>query len=611
MTPTLRLVSSCALLLGAPTAFAANLSCDDIMNMVDHSVPSTVVVDTIKQAGGRFSDAEIQCLLDRGAYPEVIELARSRKVEATPAPAPTRRAEPEDDRASARRRFEDADTLTGDLDEDFGDEAGGYGASDLDQYIRDYKARKYRTASYGLFQLLEENAYPEKDSVIKYYLAKSLQGLEMYHAAQVYYMEVIRKGPSNPLFKHALPRLAQVSTRIGDDFELLRIVGKISPESFPRQARPHMYYLLGRKALEADQLADAVAAFEQVPTNHILYPRAQYLAGTIQYKRDKLKSAVRAFREVIRSDIPTEDPKLVREIEDLKDLAILNIARVYYALQKLETAESYYEKVDRASTHWPQALFEQAWARFFLGDLNKTLGLLMTAGSPFFDKTHFLPDTQYLRALSYFQLCEYTDVDRVLTLFEVRHVPMRNELKEVIDRFRTEAGQQSFDVAFDLFFGDQATADTELPVALFARILRNRDLASLIQHLDVIQSEMDAVRSQTPQWRDTLGQHLNSQLARDMQRYKERAGRVLLQQMLTEYRNLETLLQDADILRFEVADAQRQDYMFKMSNPRVDDFAAQNIDFAVDPRYIYWPFNGEFWSDELAYYQFAEQGSCN
>ncbi len=603
-----------ALLAVPASAQAAGLSCDDIMNMVDHSVPAAVVVDTIKGAGGKFTDADLQCLRDRGAYPEVLAMAESMKVQPVQAaPAVDDDESLEDDRgAQARSRFDDAESLTGDLDEDFGDDSsGGYGANDLDQFIRDYKARKYRTASHGLYQLLEENAYPEKDSVIKYYLAKSLQALEMYHAAQAYYMDVIRKGPSNPLFKHALPRLAQVSTQIGDNYELLRIVGKISPESFPRQARPHMYYLLGRKALDADELSEAVAAFEQIPVNHVLYPRAQYLAGTIQYKRDKLKSAVRAFREVIRSEIPVEDPRIVSELEDLKDLSILNIARVYYALQKLDTADTYYDKVDRDSTYWPQSLFERSWTNFFLGDLNETLGLLMTVQSPFFDKTTFLPDTQYLRALAYFQLCEYTDVDRVLTLFEARYIPVRNEMKETIDQFRTEAGQQSFDKAFDMYFGPEATRDTTIPVALFSRVLRNRDLGSLIKHMDVIETEMVAIDAQTPQWRDTIGQHLKSQLARDLQRYKERAGRAFLQELLEEYRNLETLLQDSDILRFEVADAQRQDYNYKMTNPQVDDLDDAPIDFATDPQIIYWPFNGEFWTDELAYYRFTEQGSCN
>jgi hypothetical protein len=35
-----------------------------------------------------------------------------------------------------------------------------------------------------------------------------------------------------------------------------------------------------------------------------------------------------------------------------------------------------------------------------------------------------------------------------------------------------------------------------------------------------------------------------------------------------------------------------------------------DLDFATAVDFIYWPFNGEFWQDELGYYQYTEQGSC-
>ena len=600
-----------ALSLLVTPAHAAGLSCDDIMNMVNHSVPAAVIVDTMQGSGARFTDADLQCLRERGAYPEVLAQAQVQRA-AAPAPAPMERAPEPDPVRDAARQFDQAESL-GDL-ESFDDEgdagASGFGASDLDSLIRDFKAKKYRTASFGLYDLLEENAYPEKDSVIKYYLAKSLQELEMYHASQFYYMEVIRKGPSNPLFKHALPRLAQVSTRIGDDTELLRIVGKISPETFPNQARPQLYYLLGRKAYESEALSEAVAAFERVPARHPLYPRAQYMVGIIQYQREKLKSAVRAFREVIQSEVPIDDPTIIAEIEDLKDLSILNVARVYYKLQKFDTADINYDKVDRNSTYWPQALFERAWTNFWTGDLNETLGLVLTVDSPYFSDTHFLPDTQYLKALTYFQLCEYADVERVLTLFEAKYIPVRAEMRETIDYFRSEGGQQAFELAYEKYFGDKADAST-IPVATFSKILRNRDLAALIKHMDIIDTEIASIDVQTPQWRDTIGEHLRQVLVRDRQRYMEKAGRAFLQELLEEYRNIEALLQDADVLRFEVADAQRQDYMYKATNFTVDDLDAQPVDFATNPDIIYWPFNGEFWIDELAYYRYTERGSCN
>ncbi len=609
--PVNRFVPSLVVALGllGSTPAHAGMTCDDIMNMAVHNVPASVIVDTIASSGTSFSDADVQCLKQRGAPQEVIAKALQLKVA-----SPQATSEEVEEEPTPQSRFEEEEALGGgDIlsQEDVSEEEGGSsGASDLDTYIKQYKAKNYRTASYGLYKLLEENAYPDKDSTIKYYLAKSLHAMEMYHAAQSYYMEVVRKGPRNPLFKHALPRLAQIAAYTGNDYELYRVVGKIAPEAYPRQARPQLYYLMGRKSYEAGDLAEASASFEKVPANHELYPRAQYFQGIINVDREKYKSAVKSFREVIRAEIPTDDPFIVRELEDLKDLSLVNVARIYYKLQKFDSAEAYYAKVDRDSSYWAQSLFERAWTNFFLGDYNETLGLLMTADSPFFSDGEFLPDNQYLRALIYFNLCEYTEVERIVKLFQSNYRPMRNEMKAFIDQYRTDSGEQLFDQAFDAYFGEKASEQTKLPVSLFRKVLRNRDLSSLVRHLDLMDAEVALLQAQTPQWRDSVGKELEKVIAADRQRYRERAGRLFLQSMLDQYRAVDELLQDSDVLLFELADAQRADYVFRMSNPQTDQADEAPIDFATSVDIIYWPFNGEFWKDELAYYRFTEKGSC-
>ena len=51
------------------------LGCDDIMNLVKYSVPTSSIIQTMK--GSRFTQEEIQCLVSKGAPPEIIEQAKS------------------------------------------------------------------------------------------------------------------------------------------------------------------------------------------------------------------------------------------------------------------------------------------------------------------------------------------------------------------------------------------------------------------------------------------------------------------------------------------------------------------------------------------------------
>jgi hypothetical protein len=53
------------------------------------------------------------------------------------------------------------------------------------------------------------------------------------------------------------------------------------------------------------------------------------------------------------------------------------------------------------------------------------------------------------------------------------------------------------------------------------------------------------------------------------------------------------------------------DYAYKAQHADIGEaLGGMQLDFATSVEYIYWPFNGEFWKDELGYYHYTEQGSC-
>jgi hypothetical protein len=99
-------------------------------------------------------------------------------------------------------------------------------------------------------------------------------------------------------------------------------------------------------------------------------------------------------------------------------------------------------------------------------------------------------------------------------------------------------------------------------------------------------------------------------IQKDRQRYKRKAGLYLLRELAYQYEHMNDLLFQAETIKFEVVDAQRLDYEFKMGNPDVSSEDEAPVDYATDPYTIYWPFNGEFWKDELGYYEYTERGIC-
>jgi tetratricopeptide (TPR) repeat protein len=599
-------------------SLARAVTCDEVINMTTLNIPTDIVIQTIRSAA---TPPDPACLQSKGAPAEVIEVARQMAGGGTtaaarppgPAPAPQPAAP-----SPSIGSFDDEETLGGDTfdlggggsaDVDEADEPTGGGPAELEQAIELYRAKKPFSSSNALYEMLRDSRYPDQQTKIEYYLAKSLDDMAMYHSAQHYFMQVVRKGPSNPYFKYALPRLIRIAERTGNDYELLRIVAKIPTEAFPRQARSHLNYLLGRKLFERDELTDAAFHFEQVSEKSDLYMRSKYYEGIIHQQRGKMRSAVEAFRDVMRAQPPlVGDARTAQDVEDLKDLAVINIARIYYGLERFENADSYYSLVSRESSYWAESLFERGWTNFLRSDLNLTLGLLLTVRSPYFIDTDFVPEVRYLEALTFFNLCEFNEVERILASFDKKYQPMQSEIEGFLNQYRDQ--KDLWDQAYDQYFTNPHESSV-LNEAVFARVLRNRDLAAMVRHLELMNNEVQLINDQKAQWRDNVGSELVKIIEEDRLLYKKKAGNELLREMLKLNDMLKELLVRAEIVGFEVVDAQRADYEFRAQTGDLDAGERRRTDFATSRDTIYWPFNWEFWRDELGYYRYAEHSSCN
>lgn len=602
-------LAALAALLSLPTAANA-VTCEEILTMVTRNVPTNIVISTMEGSGRTYTADDVACLKGKQAPADVVAAAErlgAAQPAPAPAPAPNTTAPPP---VTSPGGFEDEEMLGSDLPEEGEPQTAGSPA-EIEDAINFYKSKKYLTASKALYDLLQRGDYPDQESKIHYHLAKSLYELGMYHSAQHHFMEVVRKGPKNPYFKYALPKLVSIAEYTGNDAELLRIVDKIPPEAFPGPAKNHLFYLMGRKTYEKNELSDAANYFKQISQKSELYMRSKYYEGVIHNERGKLKSAVMAFREVMVAEPPLTagDARRAQEVEDLKDLALINVARIYYGLERFDNADNYYSQVDRSSTYWPESLFERAWTNFWRQDLNATLGLLLTVESPYFSEHEYIPEIQILRALTFFNLCEYDEVERLLILFENEARPVVAELDAFVGQYKTEEGKELADQAFDKYFMEEHTNST-LDNAMFSRVLRNRDLSALVRHMDMMNEEIEAIDAQKGVWKTTIGESLKKQIEIDRQRYKKRAGLALLRELARQKANIDDLLVQSEIIRFEVVDAQRQDYEFKMQNTDVAALEDRKIDFATSKDIIYWPFNGEFWADELGYYRYTEDGNC-
>ena len=568
----------------------AGLSCEEIINMVNVNVPTSIVVQTARPGGNQ--------------YPFSGSGSRAQ-------PAPARSALEDDEdaigsrtssRSSSRRELSDGT-----------EEAVGSAPERILEAENQIKQKYYPKAAGTLYELLQEGTYPEQEARINYDLGRALAEMEMYHTAQYHFMKTLRFGADSPYFGYALQKMVSIARYTGDYTDLLRLVDKIPPEAYPRGARNHFYYLLGVRRFEEGKLAEASRYLSQISTTSELYLKGKYLEGVIFNQQGKLKSAARAFRDVNRTPPPADlaDPRELAEIEELRQLALINVARIYYGIERFDESSNYYGLVNHDSVHWPEALFENAWANFMRNDLNVVLGQLLTVRSPFYESDYFVPEATLLRGLTFFNLCNYDDVEEILVGFEDDYRPIETEMRDFVNSYASKEGKELADQAWDTYFGSGARRETLIPKSLFNRILTNRDLQGLVRHLQVMDEEVALIDKSGARLSGSFVGYLKEIIDADQQRLKRRAGLIFLGEVARQANYISDLLTQSEIIRFEVVDAQRVDYQYKMQNAdNLQTYRALELDFATSVDYIYWPFNGEFWHDELGYYLYTEQATC-
>jgi hypothetical protein len=105
-------------------------------------------------------------------------------------------------------------------------------------------------------------------------------------------------------------------------------------------------------------------------------------------------------------------------------------------------ADKAYGEVPKKSFVWTDILFEQAWNAYARKDYNRALGKLVTYRSPALNFV-FNPETDVLRAQSYFSLCYYDDVNKTVNEFNDKYTKVGQQLKGFL------AGEKDFTTLFN------------------------------------------------------------------------------------------------------------------------------------------------------------------
>jgi len=633
----LSIFAGLTLLLVAAPALALSLS--DIQEMHSVGVPDSIIIQTIQNSDEVFNlgAAEIIALKQAGVSDEVVAALQataggeSRTTETRPAedarpPAaaepdrdePRRRSTRDDDAEEPRRRSRsDDDSLirrrSRDRDGESSDDKPKRRSrvkrtpKEIKSAISNYKEKKYLTASLKLFLLLESGKYPEQEAKVHYYLGASLKQMGLLHSAQYYFQKVVKEGASTgALFSSSLQKMVDISDTTKDPIYLIRTIDKIDPDDYPGKVKDDLYYYQGVRDFERKDFTRAKRNFAKLGKSSRHYIQARYQIAVIYNSQDRKKAAIRTFADIVKGNF-NGDPKTIAEV---KQLSYINMARIRYGVEQYERAAGLYGKLPRLTKYWGTALYEAAWAHF-MGENreHKALGQLLSVRSPFFDRT-WLPESAILEALTFYRICEYQEVEAILDGFKAKNVPIQTTISELLEPYKT--GEKRFPALYKQLYGTDSKDFRRLPTAVYGHIESNRKFAGPHNRVLQIERELERIKTLKPQWRDSeVGRSTVTLLRKQRKVYMKFAGVALANELGAVHDQLADLMGQEALIRFEVVSGEYEKYARAFRNPEVAEVdEGVEFDFATNPDVIFWPFNDEYWQDELGYYERVEPGDC-
>jgi tetratricopeptide (TPR) repeat protein len=515
----------------------------------------------------------------------------------------------------------------------------------LDAAVSMFRDERYEQASMAAYELMNDPKLAELHLEAQYVLAKSLYRMGLYHSSLGEFSKILAKGPSSKFFKSSLEWLFFISRKTKNETVILDEIARYANSEFPEKFRNEFRYLLaryhfvrGRALDQVGQKGEADKSFEEVkrlaliiPRADPFYPRAKYLEGLAYFRAGSqvkdpaqkrsdpnFRASVEAMKEVIRLTRPgTKTGEEAKLDQSLRELAFMQLARTHYGLQQNRYASFYFNKVERGGTQWLESLFENSWANYRVGQYEQALGNLITLSSPFFREEYF-PEALILKAVIYYENCRYRESTLILEEFERIYLPVHDQLELIANKQMDPA--EYYGILADiqkknreaLTSGSEKNSTDVILERVLRLALTDQDLRKTNDSILELESEMDSFGDKPDTFKySELSKSLIEGLKGQRGELINKAGIMAKGKLETELAALKQLLANGLRIKFETTTKEKEFLEEQLkAGGRTAIVKSYKYSVAVADDQLYWPFEGEYWRDELGTYQYTLTKGC-
>jgi len=467
-----------------------------------------------------------------------------------------------------------------------------------------FRDGRFQQASSMFFRFINMSTQDEENyEWAQFFFGLSLEEMQLSHASVDILADLAKRKPNTKIVAYILEMFEHISRDQAFDQNLViqQILNDQDYEFSNPLIADFVHFYQGVNDWENGLVEWSEQHFNSIHAGSYYQQKYSYHQAKYQIYQGNIEQAVSSLNKILAEDqlavSAAKKPSVmavsrIRSGENkagneaLIDDVRWTLARLYYENGDYDLALEHYKRIKTPLVEQASFLLEQAWNVYQQGQTEKAMGYLYAFEAPSF-KRFFSPEFYLLKSLIYKDVCHYDSALSVVDEFQQRY----SQALTAIYQRRSIADENSEEV-LNISLSKEKVKHTWRFIKMLEKeeqklqAINDKDLRDYLGKIYQLQIEESA---------DVLKAILNEEfevIANDLLRYEEEANLMRYEIGIDMYQRVsQTHYQAKENTRFESKD--NADHEGKTLKK------------------VVFPFQGEFWNEELANYKVTLANRCD
>jgi hypothetical protein len=306
--------------------------------------------------------------------------------------------------------------------------------------------------------------------------------------------------------------------------------------------------------------------FNKIKPGTYYFHQFQYHQAMMRVHTGQIDEAIVLLKKIMES--PLQDNQLKNEVRK-------TIARLLYEKGEYKEADRLYGEITKNILEQSQNLLERAWAHYRIGNPEKAMGFLYAFEAPSF-QNYFTPEYYILKSFIFKDVCHYQSALQVVTDFKDRYGVA---LEDIYQRGKPE---------------------DNYPLMLV--LMNKKRVNETWKFLELLESEKKEIESIQDK---PLGDYLEKMYALQIEESTNDLRLTIQEEYEVMANQLLRYEEESHLMEYEIG----MDMYQRISESHYQD--EKPGEKQSEAGLVVYPFQGEFWNDELADYYVKLPNKCN